>query len=87
MPDPDHEIKAGGRGGQSPRPYRGRERGGLVPPKFFWALQVSVWSKNKGAPTPGPSPGSDLKCAEQELNSAFIVNIGQMSHGILASSY
>ena len=58
-------------------------------PNFFWPLQVSVWSKNKGGPTPGPSPGSatDLKWAEQELNRAFIVNIGQMSHGILATSY
>jgi len=78
VPDPDLEIK-GGVGGPVTQTLRqeGSITGGAwFPPNFF-------------GPIPGPSPGSttDLKCAEQELNRAFIVNIGQMSHGILASSY
>ena len=34
--------------------------GGPGSKKFFWALQASIWSKNKGGGTghPGPSPGS-----------------------------
>ena len=30
--------------------------GGAVSKKFFFALQASVWSKNKEGPGPGPSP-------------------------------
>ena len=46
---PDPLDKAGG----------GREEGGgWFPKTFFSALQASVSSKNKGAGSPGPSPGS-----------------------------
>ena len=51
VPGPDLEIR--GRG--SSRPLDGG--GGVVSQKFFLALQVSVWSKNKGGGQ-GPSPGS-----------------------------
>ena len=62
--------------------------GAWSPPNFFRPYRTQFGPKIRGG-TPGPSPRSatDLKCAEQELNRAFIVNIGQMSHGILASSY
>ena len=62
--------------------------GAWSPPKFFGPFRSQFGLKIRGA-IPGPSPGSatDLKCAEQRLNRTFIVNIGQMSHGILASSY
>ena len=63
--------------------------GAWSPPNFFRPFRTQFGPKIRGGATPGPSPRSatDLKCAEQELNRAFIVNIGQMSHGILASSY
>ena len=45
-----------GGGGGHPDPEI-REGGGSVK-KFFWALQASVWSKNKGGGGVGLSPGS-----------------------------
>ena len=48
VPDPLDKARGGGGGG-----------GGSWSPKtFFSALQASVSSKNKGAGSPGPSPGS-----------------------------
>ena len=44
------------RGGGHPDPEI-REGGGSVK-KIFWALQDSVWSKNKGGGVVGLSPGS-----------------------------
>ena len=55
MPDPNLEIKGGGR---SPRPL---DKGGGDghQKKIFSALRESVWSKNKGGGgLPGPSAGS-----------------------------
>ena len=48
---PDPLDKAGGWGG-------GGGVGGWFPKTFFSALQASVSSKNKGAGSPGPFPGS-----------------------------
>ena len=48
--DPDLEIK----GGLVIQTLR--QRRGAVSKKFFSALWASVWSKNKGAGPPGPSP-------------------------------
>ena len=45
--DPDRQLSGwGGGGGGHPHPEI-REGGGSVK-KIFWALQASVWSKNKG---------------------------------------
>ena len=46
VPDPFDKAGAGGR------------VGGWFPKTFFSALQASVSSKNKGAGSPGPFPGS-----------------------------
>ena len=57
MPDPDLEIKGGGR---LFRPLDKRGGGGWGAPvskKLFSALWASVWPKNKEG-GPGPSPGS-----------------------------
>ena len=50
MPDPDLEIRRGGRG--SSRPL---DKGGRSPPPYFLALRASFWSKNRGV---GQPPGS-----------------------------
>ena len=73
LKDPDLQIRGGGGGGWSkPRrrggggrggpPKPGERVGGAVSKKFFSALQASVWSKNKG----GPSPGSATDLYRQE---------------------
>ena len=51
----DSDFKLSGGGGGHPDPEI-RERGGSVK-KIFWALQASVWSKNKRGGM-GVSPGS-----------------------------
>ena len=51
---PDPLDKAGGGGGG----VGGGRVGGWFPKTFFSALQASVSSKNKGAGSPGPFPGS-----------------------------
>ena len=51
VPDPDLEVR-GGRGDGPPDPEI--SGGGAVFKKFFSALRVSVWSKNKGGPRPLP---------------------------------
>ena len=48
----------GGGGGPVIQPLR--YGGGPVPPKKFSALRASVWSKNKGGPSPGSATGSKL---------------------------
>ena len=50
--DPDFQI----RGPQSSRPRHKGWGGGRSPKKKFSALLASVWSKNKRARPPGPSP-------------------------------
>ena len=40
----------------------GRGEGGGAPKTIFSALRASVWFKNKGGRTPGPSPGSIRHC-------------------------
>ena len=65
MPDPDLEIReeeGWGGGGRQSRPG---DKGAARCPIFFFqpfAPQFGhgflVWSKNKGAPPPAPSPGS-----------------------------
>ena len=52
--DLDLQIMGGG-GGDHPDPDI---RGGRSQKKCFSALWASVWSNNKGAGPPGPSPGS-----------------------------
>ena len=51
MPDPDFEIRGGGRGSSW--------EGGQSPKKICSALWASVWSKNKGEghPVDPPLPG------------------------------
>ena len=53
MPDPDLEISWGG-GTRSSRPL---DKGGGLE-KIFSSLLPSVWSKNRGVGTSGPSPTS-----------------------------
>ena len=53
--EPNIQMGRGG-GGRSSRPW---DKGDARSPKnFFSSLCVSVWSKNKGAGPPGPSPRS-----------------------------
>ena len=56
VPVPDLEIRGRGVGGGPPDPEISGGGGGVLQ-KFFSALWVSVWSKNKGGPGP-PSPES-----------------------------
>ena len=56
MVDSDFKLSGGGGGGGGHPDPEIRERGGSVK-KIFWALQASVWSKNKRGGV-GVSPGS-----------------------------
>ena len=59
VPDTDPEISGGGH----PDPYI-RGAGGKSPKKIFSAPRTSVWSKNKGAAPPVPSPRSATDYAQ-----------------------
>ena len=48
------------------------DKGGGSPKKFFSAHWVSVWSKNKGGPSPGSTTGLDDSYAIQHTISKLI---------------
>ena len=52
LPDPEFEIRGGGRSSRLLEKRRGRSQ------KFFGGHRASIWSKNKGGGRSCPSPGS-----------------------------
>ena len=61
-----------GGGGSHPDPDK---RGGLVSEKVFSALCASVWSKKRGEPPPGPSPGSTTENTIKRMRPIYDILI------------